>query len=173
MAWSIADLKDSLRAVYWTARRAIIWPVWRNDLRYCMADPESPQAMFNVVILGVARSIPSDPPAEVILTPGNILAYAGPISGNRPVSRSRNDSAEVWRRMRKHLHRNLGRIDLTTGGYGRPFQLAVTVTLRNDERILIQVREGPAIPSVEEIQKRYGMIQPVQPFVAIPDESAD
>ena len=155
MTWSIADLKDSFRAVYWTARRVIIWPVWRNDLRYGMVDPESPQFMFNVVILGVARSIPSDPPAEVILTPGNILAYAGPISCNRQGSRSRNDSAEVWRRVRKHLHRNLGRIDLTTGGYGRPYQLAVTVTLQSDERIQIQICEGPAIPSLEEIKKRY------------------
>lgn len=172
MAWSIADLKDSLRAVYWTIRRAIIWPIRRNDLLYFTADPESPQSMFTWVILGAVRSIPADPPAEVTLTPNNIIEYAGPISGNDLFSRSQNDPVEVWRRVRKHLHRNLGRIDLTTGGYGRPFQLAVTVTLQSDERIQIQICEGPAIPSLEEIQKRYG-IRSVEPFVATPDEPAD
>ncbi len=172
MTWSIADLKDLFRAVYWTMRRVIIWPVWRNDLRYFTVDPESPSHMFICVILGAVRSIPADPPAEVVLTPENILAYAGPIMGDRPFSRSQNDPAEVWRRVRKHLRRNHRRIDLTTGGYGRPFQLAVTVTLQSDERIHIQVCEGPAIPSLEEIQERYG-ITLVKPFVAMPDEPAD
>jgi len=158
----LADVSDTFRAVAWKLRRAAIrlyGSVTRRDQlsRLATLDSESPAAMFNHVLVGVCRAIPASLPAEVVLTPVNIVEFSGPFPDGRLFSRAQNDGTEVWRRVRKHLRRHKGRIECTTAACDRPRMLEVTVTVHGDDRMVVHVRESERIPTPAEVEKRLGL----------------
>ncbi len=109
-------------------------PGWRE------ISPDSPTALFNLMILGAVRGAPQPPPAEIVITAADVLRCCTALADGPPLTL---DAAEVWRRVRARCE-ELGEAEQLLCGLpeGRG-AVEVRVRLDPDDRFMLGVKPAP------------------------------
>lgn len=162
------DVRDAIRALHWRASslvRRCAGMIRRRSLRPgfwdFVVDPESPRAMFNMMLLGVKRAVAQPLPQECTVTPDNICGFVAASPNEAQVVPARSDAREAWRRVCKHVRGQGGHMVLTGCIFaGEKYEWNVNVELVDPARIRLRIFEGAAISRPEARGREFDLFPP-------------
>jgi hypothetical protein len=152
-----------LRTVWWnvharllTLRNRIVGrPVFDlTGLRE--VEPEASPSMFVTVIANACRTVPAEPPFEVLLTPEKIAEFWRLEAAEGRSAPAENDPTEAWRRLRQHLRDSPDVTEVTISTAGRKNALRVKITAESEDRIHLQVEDAGPVDLATLLRQQRG-----------------
>jgi hypothetical protein len=126
-----------------------------------VVNPHSPRAVFNHIALTVLNRVNEPLPAEVTLTPENIVAFWHYPADSNDTS-PQYDARELWHRATARLREIGAPMDAQVTSCRKPGRVKMNIWMNNAREIRIRIEEGDPLPRPEELESRRGL-KPGQP----------
>lgn len=164
MTNSATDSAPLLRRLRWRTRYWLspIYP-WEGNLLarwttkgWFTVHPDTPRAVFNAVVLGIANRLGESLPVEFVLTPVNIKRVVDSHTASYDAV-AQYDDRELWHRVSRRMRQIGEPFDAQLGRARKPHRLRIRFWHIHRHEIRVRIEEGEPLPLQEELEQRLGL----------------